>query len=266
MPISFRCTCGEAYDVADTLAGQQLRCPACQAILVVPATSVVDEVVPDSDAADEDFGAPYGLADDPRPAVDDEPEVVDEDPDVVEEFAGDESGDPEYFVAANPAKAYRVYPYGDELLVLHAGPFRWAFAGALASRSRVGEVGEVGQAGGHTAADESARAAVARRAAVLDRLTLDELRAEADANAESCRVTADNTSIARIGPPAARGPADRKKRPAIAGRVTFRHAATGTWDLVLLTKSDARMAVRAFRRVLGPENVEIASGLTDGRG
>jgi hypothetical protein len=34
----------------------------------------------------------------------------------------------------------------------------------------------------------------------------------------------------------------------------------------LLTKSDARMAVREFRRVLGPENVEVASGLTDGRG
>jgi|SRR5262245_12820463 len=260
MPITFGCKCGQSYTVADLLAGQELRCLACDATLVVPATSTVGEVVTDCDEADEDPGATYGLADNPRPAVVDGPDVVDEDPDVVEEFADDEAGEPEYFVAANPAKAYRLYLYGDELLVLHAGPFRWALAGALASRSGVGK------AAGHTAADASARAALARRAAVLDRLTLDELRAEANANPESCRVTADNTSIARIGPPADHGPADRKKGPAIAGRVTFRHASTGTWDLVLLTKTDTRLAVRAFRRVLGPENVEVAAGLTDGRG
>jgi hypothetical protein len=260
MPITFRCTCGQAYDVADTLAGQELRCPACEARLVVPATSTAGEPVADLDDLEEDPGTPYRFANDPRAVINDEPDVVDEEPDVVEEFADDEAGDPEYFVAANLDNAYRLYPYGDELLVLHAGPFRWALAGALAARSGPGEAGR------YKAADESARAALARRAAVLDRLTLDELRAEADANAESCRVTADNTLIARIEPPAARGPADRKKGPAIAGRVTFRHAATGTWDLVLLTKSDARMAVREFRRVLGPENVEVASGLTDGRG
>ena len=120
MPITFRCKCGQTYDVADILVGQELRCPACAATLVVPATSAADEMVTDGDEADDEAGATYGLADDPRPAVDAEPEVVDEHPDVVEEFAGDEAGDPEYFVAANPAKAYRLYPYGDELLVLHA--------------------------------------------------------------------------------------------------------------------------------------------------
>ena len=253
MPITFRCKCGQEYNVPDTFAERELRCPACEAVLVVPATSLIGEPVPDSDEADEEPGAAYGLADDRRPTVDDGPEIVDEAPDVVEEFADDEAGDPEYFVAANPAKAYRLYLYGDELLVLHAGPFRWPLARALASRTGFAK------AGGQSVADQSARDALVRRAAVLDRLTLDELRAEADANSESCRVTADNTSMARIGPQAARGPADRKKGPAIAGRVTFRHASTGNWDLVLLTKPDARMAVRAFRRVLGPENVEVAS-------
>jgi len=250
MPINFRCSCGQEYDVADTLAGQELRCLSCESTLTVPATSAVDEVVPDCDDADEDPGATYGLADDPLPAVADEPDVVDEQPDVVEEFAGDEAGEPEYFVAANPSKAYRLYPYNDELLVLHAGPFRWSLARTLTSRSGLGK------AGGHVAADELARTALARRAAVLDRMTLDELRAEADANAESCRLTVDNTSRARIEPPAGRQLADRKK-PAIAGRMTFRHAATGTWDLVLLTKSDVRIAVQTFRRMLGSDNVEV---------
>jgi len=260
MPITFGCKCGQQYNVPDTFAGRELRCPACEAVLVVPATSAIGELVPDADEAEEEPGTTYGLADNRHPTVDDEPDIVDENPDVVEEFADDDAGDPEYFVAANPAKAYRLYPYGDELLVLHAGPFRWSLAGVLASRSGLGK------ASARTAADESAREALARRAAALDRLTLDELRAEADAHPESCRVTADNTSMARIGPPAARGPADRKKEPAIAGRVTFRHASTGTWDLVLLTKADARMAARAFRRVLGPENVDVASGPVDGRG
>jgi hypothetical protein len=228
--------------------------------MVVPAASTAGEPVTDEDDPEEDAGTPYRFADDPRPAVDDEPEVVDEEPDVVEDFADDEAGDREYIVAASPDRAYRLYPYGDEVLVLYAGPFRWALAGALASRSRPGE------AGGRKAADESARAALARRAAVLDRLTLDELRAEADASAESFRATADNTSVARIEPPGARGPADRKQRAAIAGWVTFRHTATGESDLVLLTKSDARMAMRAFRRALGPENVEVAAGIADGRG
>src|SRR5262245_45225832 len=141
MPITFRCTCGQAYNVAESLAGEALRCPACEATLVVPATSTASDVVPDDDTADEDPGPAYGLAEDPRPAVDDDPDVVAEELEVVDEIAHDEASDPDYFVAATPAKAYRLYPYGDELLVLHAGPFRWALAGALASRSRVVETG-----------------------------------------------------------------------------------------------------------------------------
>src|SRR5262245_36009903 len=160
MPIAFRCKCGEAYNVADTLAGQELRCLACEAKLVVPATSADNEVVSDCEVVDEDLDAPYRLADDPRPVIDDEPDVVDDDPDVVEEL--DEVGEPEYFVAASPSKAYRVYPYRDELLVLDAGPFQWALAGVLASRSGMAK------AGGR--ADDPARAAMARRTAALDRL------------------------------------------------------------------------------------------------
>jgi len=43
----------------------------------------------------------------------------------------------------------------------------------------------------------------------------------------------------------------------VVARLTFAHATAGKWELVLLSQADAKLAMGAFRRVLGYENVEV---------
>lgn len=239
MPITFSCPCGQSYTVADLMSGMRTRCEACKAVLVVPAATVEDdEPVTDFDAEEESTGGAYGLAGEsapaPVPALDDEPELVDDDEEVVAEVEQDDSS-PVYLVAATKSKTFRLYPDRDEVLVLHAGP-------------------------GTAAGDAAARKGLTKRAAVLDRMALGELRAEAGSDPHSFRITADNTTNARIEPPAAGA---REKRA--VGRLTFTHATAGAWDLVLRTPADARLAMKAFRRALGEEQVVVTLRLTDGR-
>lgn len=284
MTITFSCACGASFDVPEDLAGLHAPCPNCHAELVVPPPD--DEPV--SDLEVEDAAPAYRFADAPLPVVedapavftaDDEPEVVDDEVEVVEEPepgpAAD--GDPEYFVAAYPPgttlrhpKTFRVYPYGDELLVLHAGPFCWGLVGTLTDRPGVRETvhrHEVGLGGGLLGVDTDAivRRQLASRAAVLDRMTLAELRAEAGSDGLSFRVSADTTPGVRIEPPPRDDYAETRTAHLITGRLKFTHATAGKWELVLLSPAEARMAMRAFRRVLGDENVEVTLRLKDGR-
>lgn len=39
MPINFNCSCGEKLEVDDELAGRQVRCPYCEAVVSVPAAN-----------------------------------------------------------------------------------------------------------------------------------------------------------------------------------------------------------------------------------
>ena len=39
MAISVACACGKQLKVKDELAGKKIRCPACQAAVVVPAAA-----------------------------------------------------------------------------------------------------------------------------------------------------------------------------------------------------------------------------------
>jgi hypothetical protein len=285
MAITFACPCGAAFDVPDELAGVRAPCPSCQAPLVVPTLG--DEVVEDVEV--EERVAPYRFADPdalhpedvpapPRPAaaaipkLDDAPEVVgDAEPEEAPEAdAGD--AEPVYFVAAYPPgvslrqpKTFRLYPYRGELLVLHAGPFAWAQVNLLADRpgvpdddrKKVREAGALGS-GMTTDADEFVRRGLARRAAVLDRMTLAELRAEADTDPLSFRVTPETTPRARIEPPVRHEDDDWRAHTFTVGRLKFTHPKAGKWDLVLVTRADARAAVREFRRVLGDDHVEVA--------
>lgn len=284
MTITFSCTCGAEFEVPDELIGVHAPCPNCQAALVVPGPDD-DEPVSDLDV-EEDTATEYGLADAAGTVVDDEPEVV-EDADVVEEVeevedkpVPDDDATPEFFVAAYPPgttlrhpKTFRFYSYGSELLVLHAGPFSWGLINVLLDRPGVRDEvraahrydPELGGGVLGSDADAIARGKLAQRAAVLDRMRLSELKAEADADTTSFRITADTTPKARIEPPARDDFAETRTAHLTAGRLKFTHATAGKWDLALLSQADARMALKAFRRVLGDENVEVTLKLKDGR-
>src|SRR3954447_13360852 len=293
MAIAFSCVCGAAFDVPDDLAGLQAPCPACRAALVVPAAEddeVVEDVEVEEGPATYQFasGAAIPLVDDAPPLrlapaavpqVDDEPEVVgDAEPaEVVEDAEPDDDATPEYFVAAYPPgstlrhpKTFRLYPYGSELLVLHAGPFCWTLVGTLTDRPGVRESvhrDDLGSGAGPLGADTDVivRKQLAQRAAVLDRMTLAELRAEAGVDRFSFRVTADTTPKARIEPPPRDDYAETRTAHLVTGRVKFAHATAGKWELMLLSPAEAKMAMRAFRRALGDENVEVTLRLKDGK-
>jgi len=293
MAIAFSCTCGAAFDVPDELAGLHAPCPNCRATLVVPAADdedVVDDVEVEDGPTTYRFadGAPIPLVDDAPPLrrapevvpeADDEPEVVgDADPDdATDDPPPDDDATPEYFVAAYPPgstlrhpKTFRLYSYGSELLVLYAGPFCWTLVGTLTDRPGVRETvhrDEMGSGVGLLGADTDVivRKQLAQRAAVLDRMTLGELRAEAGTDRFSFRVTAENTPKARIEPPPRDDYAETRTAHLVAGRVKFTHATAGKWELMLLSLAEAKMAVRAFRQVLGHENVEVTLRLKDGR-
>jgi hypothetical protein len=293
MAIAFSCVCGAAFDVPDDLAGLHAPCPNCHLPLVVPVAAD-DDVVEDVEV--EDGPGPYRFADGAAiplvddapplrlahaavPEADDEPEVVgDAEPaEMVEDADPDDDATPEYFVAAYPPggtlrhpKTFRLYPYGSELLVLHAGPFCWGLVGTLIDRPGVRETvrrDDLGSGAGPLGADTDVivRKQLAQRAAVLDRMTLAELRAEAGTDRFSFRVTADNTPKARIEPPPRDDYAETRTAHLVTGRVKFTHAMAGKWELLLLSPAEARMAMRAFRRVLGDENVEVTLRLKDGR-
>lgn len=284
MDITFACACGASFTVPDDLAGLRAPCPACHAALVVPSPDD-DEPVTDLDV-EEDTAAAYRLADAVAPAVDEEPEVIEDvepeevadDVEVVGDAEPDEDDSTEYFVAAYPPgttlrhpKTFRFYRYGDELLVLHAGPFCWGLVGTLTDRPGVRETvhrHDIGLGGGPLGTDTDAivRKQLVQRAAVLDRMTIGELRAEAGSDHLSFRVSAENTPRARIEPPPRDDYAETRTAHLITGRLKFTHAKAGKWELVLLSPAEARLAMRAFRRVLGDENVEVTLRLKDGKG
>ena len=263
MAISFSCNCGAEFDVPDHMAGQLCRCPACTAMLRVP-TPADDQPVTDLEV--EETATPYRLAGDARSAVDDEPEVVDDlepaeveddveivdDVEVIDDGELDGDAEPEFFVAAYPSQAalrhpktFRIYRCGSELLVLHAGPFDWGLVNTLMDRPGVREEfahrRDTGLGGGilGSDADEIARRKLAQRAAVLDRMALSELRAEAESDSLSFRMTADNTPKARIEPPRPGMFEERRANDLVIGRLSFTHAAAGKWELVLLSQADA---------------------------
>lgn len=282
MAIAFSCPCGTDFEVPDDMAGLHAPCPRCHAPLIVPAATD-DEVVDDVEVEDGPIAYRFADPNAPPPAdgpapvaaetkLDDEPEVVgDAEPEDTAEAEPTDESSPEYFVAAYPPgtslrqpKTFRLYPYRDELLVLHAGPFAWRQVDLLADRpgvpdgerKKIREEGALGS-GMVTDADEFVRRGLAKRAAVLDRMTLDELRSEVDSDKLSFRVTPETTNRARIEPPVRHEDDDRRAYTFTVGRLKFAHATAGKWELVLVTRFDALAAVREFRRVLGEDHVDV---------
>jgi hypothetical protein len=215
--------------------------------------------------------AAYGVADDRPPVGDAEPDFVEDEP-----VADD--GTPDYFAVAydgnggfHKPRSFRVYPDGDELHFVHAGTFNWHAVDAAIGRDAIRAMairntamyGAAGAGLGLLAAGVVAitaavdRKAIAKRAAVLDPMTLDQIRAEVESNKDCFRVTADNTTEARFQPPSESFWANKQVEGNVVGRLRFTHDSTGKWTLVILTKPDARAAIRAFRQVLGRKNVEV---------
>jgi hypothetical protein len=73
----------------------------------------------------------------------------------------------------------------------------------------------------------------------------------------SFRLTADTAADVRIYPPSTGVLANRKVQGNIVGNLHFAHRPTGKWDLLLLTKQDAKAAIRAFRGALREERVDV---------
>jgi hypothetical protein len=97
---------------------------------------------------------------------------------------------------------------------------------------------------------------ITKRVAYLDSLPEDELGAEADRGKSSFRATADDLSDVTIDPLGTKGILGARAR-GTAARLSFRYRPTGKWKLNLVTAKDTKAAVRAFRRLLGPGNVDV---------
>jgi hypothetical protein len=94
---------------------------------------------------------------------------------------------------------------------------------------------------------------ITQRLELIDSLSPEQLREEAQSEKWSFRATADNVKgVVRIDPHDGSG-----GRPGSAARLSFRHDPTGKWKLILVARKDARAAVRAFREVLGDDGVEV---------
>jgi hypothetical protein len=167
-----------------------------------------------------------------------------------------------------------------ELLVINAGPFNWQTVEKVLSQD--GIRGMAAQTSAQHGAPSglamgllakgvmaffsaSDAKELARRAAVLDPMSWEQLRAEAESDKNSFVLTRENTSEIRIEPPSTSILANRRTEPLVVGRVKFRHAPTGKWGLVLFTKPDARAAIRAFGDAFGTENVEVGLKLKKDR-
>lgn len=72
MPIAFNCSCGKMLRVPDTSAGKRAKCPACGAVVEVPAPDPVFEVVEEPPPQPRVGGARHGEAPVAKPAADDD--------------------------------------------------------------------------------------------------------------------------------------------------------------------------------------------------
>jgi hypothetical protein len=272
MAITFSCSCGKVFTVDDALAGKRVSCRKCEGQLVVPAVIEACEVF---EVVEEEPSA-YGVAPESGPPEDKRDTAPSQNKDAAAN--PDPKGPPDYFIAAYDGslvhfpKLYRIYPDGDGLLVIHAGPFNWWMVDSLRNWAGARDTA-VRTAAGHGAAagfgiglaasvvgiftGASEARELAKRAAVLDPMPMEQLRTQTVADKASFRLTADTASDVRIYPPSTGIFANRKVQGEIVGNLHFTHRPTGKWDLLLLTKPDAKAAIRAFRGALGKENVAV---------
>jgi hypothetical protein len=205
------------------------------------------------------------------------------DPSIAARKAGTASDDASsgYFLAGydrvfQMPKLFRVYPDGDELLFVFAGPFHSSMiAGYQAQYAKAVQRGAVaglsGGAGGAAigagavaagmAVDWLAgavnRSAVADRAEVLDAMDRDALRREVDANKSCFRMSNQNVDSAVIEPPKSSFWSTDDNADVIPAYLRFKHRPTGMWHLQLMTEADVAQAIRCVRQVLAGKEVKV---------
>ena len=180
-----------------------------------------------------------------------------------------------YFFALTTNKVYRVYLDADALLFVQAGGehpnivnvIRAAYGengdgglamGGAVARTSVVAAQTMGAAGGvglglaagalHLVYAVNADNLMRKRAQTLDPMSADELRAEAAKR--GCIVQADNTSGVVLRPPKTWSWTDSN---VYTGYLTFHNRAKKTrkWKMILASQTDAELAVREFRRIVG---------------
>jgi hypothetical protein len=93
----------------------------------------------------------------------------------------------------------------------------------------------------------------ARRVGYLDSLAEGQIRAEAERGTlYSFRAAAGDVGDVSIDPVGAKGAAGKA-----AARLSFTHQPTGKWKMELVTLKDTKIAVRAFRQLLGEDKVAV---------
>jgi hypothetical protein len=97
---------------------------------------------------------------------------------------------------------------------------------------------------------------ITKRAAHLDALTEEGLREEVVKDKRNFRATAAELSDVRLDPLTKSGVLGAAEG-ARAARLSFTHKPTGRWKLNLVTSRDTKAAVRAFRQLLGRDQVAV---------
>ena len=179
---------------------------------------------------------------------------------------------------------YRVYGDDDALLFITAGGFHaglfnqvkamrdetgdggFAASGAIVRTAMIasrtgGAVAGAGlglAAGGLMwAMGKVADKEIAKRAQVLDAMTLDQLRLEAKNSKTGLHIAPANVSQVVLRPSKKFSMSDA---PEVPGYLSFHHQPaqkTRKWKMMILSLTDAQLAVQEFRRVLGADNVDV---------
>ena len=151
-------------------------------------------------------------------------------------------------------RIFRIYADERAVLVIYAGDFVVEKLGA--DRGTILPIGAIGLAAIATRAWSGwlSGREFDKRAAYLDAMTIEELRAEAQNNQASVVLTAGTTGNVRLGPPVTEFWSNDHLQSQAKGRLTFEHS-LAAWDLLFFTVDDRDYALAALAAALGPERI-----------
>lgn len=177
--------------------------------------------------------------------------------------------------ATQDPRIFRVYEDGNSLLFVNAGHYHMNGMGLVQQMRREADARRRGEApppSGQGLADKAvetvstawvtyiegykkskAQADPRHRAPLLDVMTLEELRAEAQTDKYSFIVRRENVSDVKLRPRKTGFSFDEK---GIEGFLTFTHTQTGKWPIKLLTVEDYEDAVGMVERVIGADRIK----------
>jgi hypothetical protein len=150
-------------------------------------------------------------------------------------------------------RVFRLYPDGKTVLVLYAGQFLPEQVGIDSSSVlpvAVGLVAGVALSYNNRLVGKD----FAKRAAYLDALSIEELRAEGRTNDASQILTPAATTEIHLGPAATRFWSNDLLKEKVTGRLTFKHQRK-TWELAFFTPQERDFSLEVFRQAFGDQRV-----------